>query len=565
MIKYLKIRYKFFLMALLGVAAIVFMSLLGQNILEDGLTRVQNVFNDSKKVQKIQKDFIIPLFMLREETLSLIVAPEGYYKRSISESLTPLIKELDSSFNTLDEEIKNIWKNYKKLVFTTNGYKNYKRFVYLSDGYILEDNKKGAFLHPKSVERKQFYILISKLKNLQKEQLEKSHRTFQKAKDSFLQKQTIIISGAIVIIILTLLFGFLIARNIVFSIEIVQDGLSRFFDLLGRKIDKDEKIGIELKNRDELGDIAKVINTNVELLREKLKKDIKLIEDATHVLHQLEKGDLDIRLSGFASSDELNKLKLVMNEMLDNLEDRIVLEIKNRTKQEQLLIQQSKLASMGNMIGNIAHQWRQPLSVLNAIVMKIQVKKEHDDLSDEELQELVEECDVILAHMSNTISDFQNFFKPSKEKTRFDLEDECKNASSIIESSLKHNNINFEIIIEKDCKVVGYPREFAQAILNILSNAKDVLLDRKVENPYIKLTLKKGNKYALIKIEDNAGGIDESIKERIFEPYFTTKHAKQGTGIGLYMSKMIIEENMHGFIEVINTKEGALFVIKLAL
>jgi len=167
--------------------------------------------------------------------------------------------------------------------------------------------------------------------------------------------------------------------------------------------------------------------------------------------------------------------------------------------------------------------------------------------------------------MSNTISDFQNFFKPSKEKTKFDLEEECKNASFIIESSLKHNNIKFEIVIDKDCKVIGYPREFAQAILNILSNAKDVLLERKIENPYIKLTLQKGNKYALIKIEDNAGGIDESIKDRIFEPYFTTKHAKQGTGIGLYMSTIIIEENMHGFIEVINTTEGALFVIKLAL
>ncbi len=552
-------------MALLGVTAIVFMSLMGQNILEDGLMRVENVFKDSKKVQKIQKDFIIPLFMLREETLSLVVAPDGYYKRSISESLTPLIKELDSSFNSLDEEIRDIWKNYKKLVFTTNGYKNYKRFVYLSDGYILEDYKKGALLHTKGVERKQFYILIAKLKDIQKKQLEKSHSTFKKAKDSFLQKQNIIIFGAMIVVVLTLLFGFLIARNIVFSIEIVQDGLGRFFDLLGRQIDKDEEISIKLKNRDEFGDIAKIINTNVEILRVKLKKDIKLIEDATHVLHQLKKGDLEIRLSGYASSDELNKLKHVMNEMLDNLEDRIVLEIKNRTKQEQLLIQQSKLASMGNMIGNIAHQWRQPLSVLNAVLIKIQVKKEHNDLSDDELYSLIEECDIILAHMSNTISDFQNFFKPSKEKTKFDLELECKNASFIIKSSLKYNNIKFDIVIEKDCKVIGYPREFAQAILNILSNAKDILIERNVKNPYIKLTLQKGDKYALIKIEDNAGGVDEKIKDRIFEPYFTTKHAKKGTGIGLYMSKIIIEENMHGFIDVSNTEEGALFIIKLAL
>jgi signal transduction histidine kinase len=119
--------------------------------------------------------------------------------------------------------------------------------------------------------------------------------------------------------------------------------------------------------------------------------------------------------------------------------------------------------------------------------------------------------------------------------------------------------------IDEDSEVLGYPREFSQAILNILSNAKDVLIERKVENPYIELSLRKGEKFAVIKIVDNGGGIREEEKERIFEPYYTTKHAKQGTGIGLYMSKVIIEENMHGYINASNTQNGALFTIKLAL
>jgi len=552
MIKHLRIRYKFFVMASLGVVAIVLMSLLAQNISEDGFVRVKAVFKDSKKVQTIQQDFINPLFKLREMTLSLVMAPNDDYREEIRENFLSLIKKLDISFEKQEEQMNRIWLNYKKLVFIT-------------DDYIKKGFEEGAFTNANSVERKQFYILISKLENLQENQLKNSYNTYKKAQNNYEKKQNLILVGAIFVIVLTLTFGFLIARNIVLSIDSVQSGLSRFFDLLGRKIDKDEKISIDLKNRDEFGEMAKIINTNVEIVRENLKKDITLIEDATSIVKGLKKGGLERRLEMSASSDELNRLKEVMNKMLDRLEDRIVSEINERTKQEQLLIQQSKLASMGNMIGNIAHQWRQPLTELSAVLMNMQVKKEHDDLSNEEFESSIEECDMILSHMSNTISDFQNFFKPSKQKENFSLDSECKNTSFIIESSLKHNNIDLQIVIEDESKVVGYPREFAQAILNILSNAKDVLLERNVENPYIRLTLQKGSKYALIKIEDNAGGIKDEIIERIFEPYFTTKHAKQGTGIGLYMSKIIIEENMHGYINVSNTKVGALFTIKLAL
>lgn len=552
MIKYLRIRYKFLLMASLGVIAIISMSLLAQNISEDGYKRVKNVFEDSKKVQNIQQDYIAPLFRVREITLSLVMAPNDDFREEIRVDLLPIVKKLDQSFMALDKNMNDIWENYKRLVFIT-------------DRYIKNNFEEGAFTNANYAERKQFYILILKLENIQAKQLENSHDTFEKAKDSFLEKKNLITTGALIVIILTLLFGFLIARNIVFSIESLQVGLGKFFDLLGRKIDKDEKIKIELDNIDEFGEMAKVINENVEVVRENLKKDIKLIEDATSVVNSLKKGDLERRLTEDARSNELNELKQVINEMINSLEDRIVLEINEGTKQKQLLIQQSKMASMGNMIGNIAHQWRQPLSEINAVLMNIQVRKEHDDLSDEFFEESMDECDVILKHMSNTISDFQNFFKPSKEKTKFSLEEECRNASFIIESSLKYNQINYEIDIDKDCKVIGYPREFSQAVLNILSNAKDVLIERKIENPYIKLSLREGNKFALIKIEDNGGGVKEEVMERLFEPYFTTKHAKQGTGIGLYMSKIIIEVNMHGFINVENSEDGAIFIIKLAL
>ncbi len=553
MIQYLRIRYKFFMMAGLGVIAIVLMSLLAQSISTDGFGRLNNVFDDSKKVEYIQRDFIAPLFKLREVTLALVTAPNNDYRLEIRKDLLPLMQKLDDSFPQLaDQEINEIWQNYKKLIL-------------LTDEYMQSGFEEGAFTNVNNPERKQFYILISKLDQIQEIQLSNSKATFQKAEDNFYAKQQLILSGAGIVVFLTLIFGFLIARNIVFSIESVQKGLDQFFNLLGRKIDKDEKISISLKGKDEFGEMAKKINTNVEILRDNLKKDIHIIESATNVLDEIKKGNLSSRLKEFVGSEELNRLQQVMNEMLDNLNERIMVEIKERTKQEQLLIQQSKLASIGNMIGNIAHQWRQPLSEINAILMSMQVQKENNDLSDERFYAMLEECDIVLEHMSNTINDFQNFFKPSKSKSKFSLQEACKSASFIIESSLKYNRIDFQMDMAEDSEVFGYPREFAQVILNILSNAKDILVERKVKNAYIKLSLARGDKFALIKVQDNGGGIHKDIIERIFEPYFTTKHASRGTGIGLYMSKIIIEANMQGYLNVRNTEEGALFTIKLSL
>lgn len=553
MIRYLRIRYKFFIMAALGVIAIVLMSLLAQRISEDGLFRLRAVFKDSQAVQIIQQELISPLFKIRETTLSLVMAPNEDFRSQIRKDLSPMIDRLDKAFNQTDN---------KSLIIMWN---NYKRLVFITDNYIKKGFEEGAFTNANSAERKQFYALMNSLEALQNSQLKNSSFTFQKAEQNFVDKQRLIVAGAISVIILTLIFGYLIARNIVFSIDRVQLGLTKFFDLLGRKIDKDEKIKIELDNKDELGQMAHIINKNVEIVRESLKSDIKLIEEATLVVKSLKKGGLDKRLTQPTRTDELNKLKFVMNDVLDQLEDRIVAEIQERTKQEQLLIQQSKLASMGNMIGNIAHQWRQPLSELNAVLMNMEVKREHGDLNDEVFQSSIEECDALLEHMSKTISDFQNFFKPSKEQSYFSLQEACKNAAFIIESSLKYNNIKFAMDIDKDISVLGYPREFAQAILNLLSNAKDVLTERRVQDPKIDLNLLKGNRYALIKIQDNGGGIEPSMIDRIFEPYFTTKHAKRGTGIGLYMSKIIIEENMHGIIKVENISQGACFTIKLGL
>lgn len=252
-----------------------------------------------------------------------------------------------------------------------------------------------------------------------------------------------------------------------------------------------------------------------------------------------------------------------MNDMLDNLELKIQEEINQRLNQEKLLVQQNKLAAMGNMLGNIAHQWRQPISEINAILMEVEAISRYGSLSQEHLLKNIRACYEVTEHMSETIIDFQTFFRPSKSKEKFSIAEACKSAMSIINASLKFHEIELNFTINQDSTIYGYRSEFAHAILNILSNAKDVLIERKITNPRIWMKIQSGKLYTLIRIEDNGGGIHIKNIEKIFEPYFTTKHAKQGTGIGLYMTKMIIENNMQGIINVENSLQGALFTIKV--
>lgn len=551
MINYLSMRYKFLLMASLGVCSIVTLSLLSFDITNKGVTNVNNVFEGSKRVQKIQQNYILPLFKLREQSLSLIMSPNEDLRKGIIKTINTMSAKMEKTFSELPIPVYKQWKNYLALIKA-------------NQTYLKDDFEEGAFINANTVERDQFYALMDSLDTMQQNEIFNASETFEKANKEANNSRYFIAIWLVIIVLLTSLFGSYIAKHIVDSILHVGKGLKEFFDYL-KSPSKElaTRIHIPLSNKDELGEMARRINENIEIIQANLDQDSKLIEDATNVVEDLKIGNLNRRLEECANSDQLNLLKAVMNEMLDSLELRIQQEINERTKQEQLLIQQSKLASMGNMIGNIAHQWRQPLSEINAILMIIQVRQRFDNFNKEFLDQKIEECNKITQYMSNTISDFQNFFKPSKAKEIFNVTEACERASSILRASLKYHLIEFTLDKNESVEVMGYPNEFAQAILNILSNAKDVLIDRNIEKPFIKMSVKKGKQFILIKIEDNGGGIKEEYMDRIFEPYFTTKHAKQGTGIGLYMTKMIIENNMNGIIKVSNTKFGALFIIKI--
>lgn len=217
------------------------------------------------------------------------------------------------------------------------------------------------------------------------------------------------------------------------------------------------------------------------------------------------------------------------------------------------LLQQSRSSAMGEMIENIAHQWRQPLSTISIIASGSKVRKKMNMIEDEEVIESYEKILKHTNHLSNTIDDFRRFFKQDNEKTIFKIEDVVYHCKSLTEASYKSNNITLLVNIKNtNLKVEGRFGEMSQVILNILNNAKDILKEKEIKNKIVNITVIEKKNNFKISIHDNAEGIPLNIINKIFEPYFTTKHKSQGTGIGLFMSKEIVHKHFNGVLKVQN-------------
>jgi signal transduction histidine kinase len=246
------------------------------------------------------------------------------------------------------------------------------------------------------------------------------------------------------------------------------------------------------------------------------------------------------------------------------LESLINQAVEKNRKQEIMLSHQSRLAQMGEAINMIAHQWRQPLNNLNGLVLLMDLKLSKQKNIDKNLLEKeFNEIETATTYMSHTIDDFRDFFKPQKEKIKFNLKDTIESTMRLIQPVMLHEEIKIKHLYEKNIHLIGYPNEIGQVIINIINNAKDALISNNLnreKNIYISL-FKKEHK-VVITIQDNAGGVDKNIINHIFDPYFSTKLKKNGTGLGLYISKMIIEEHMEGKLSVENSKDGALFKIE---
>jgi PAS domain S-box-containing protein len=235
-------------------------------------------------------------------------------------------------------------------------------------------------------------------------------------------------------------------------------------------------------------------------------------------------------------------------------------------KKQEILFMQSRFASLGQMIANIAHQWRQPLSQLNLTLFSL--KKASEKSEKENVLKYYNDSKKLIKDMSQTIEDFSNFFNPNKKTITFNLTDAINDAIEILKNDIKKDNINLTIK-SKDIYVDGISNELTQVIINLIINAKDAFSIKSIKNRQIDITVSKSyigvEIFAFIIIKDNAGGILEENLERIFEPYFTTKHSSLGTGIGLFISNLIIQKSLHGTIEAININDGAKFTITIPI
>ncbi|MGD9787735.1 MAG: PAS domain S-box protein [Sulfuricellaceae bacterium] len=252
-----------------------------------------------------------------------------------------------------------------------------------------------------------------------------------------------------------------------------------------------------------------------------------------------------------------------LKQLNQELDQRVAEEVAKNREKDHILIQQSRLAAMGEMVHNIAHQWRQPLNALSIILTNIKDDYAYHELTEDKLEKSVSRAHRLLEKMSTTVDDFRDFFRPDREPGEFDISTAIDDALFVMEASLKNNNIAVIKNYSPGLVCYGYANQFSQALLNILANAKDALLGRHVADGAITINLDKVEGKARLAIQDNAGGIPTAVLPRIFEPYFTTKES--GSGIGLYMTKMILERNLNGTIEANNHEDGALVTITLPL
>ena len=268
-----------------------------------------------------------------------------------------------------------------------------------------------------------------------------------------------------------------------------------------------------------------------------------------------------------AMGNKISKQLFLLEENKIDLEKKVLTEVNRRKEQEQFLIQKSRHADMGNMIAMIAHQWRQPLSAMNTITQNIHLAFHMNKLDKEFIDSQIKRSNQIAQSMSSTIDDFRNFFKLNKEKKEFFVSEVINESINLLNDTLVYNEIHIQkIFLKNENKILGFKNELSQVIVNLLVNAKDAFNEQKnISYAQISITIKEIKQDVEITVQDNAGGIPIKLLAKIFEPYFSTKGEKNATGLGLYMCKIIIEQNMKGSLHVNNEEMGAKFVIRIPL
>lgn len=238
----------------------------------------------------------------------------------------------------------------------------------------------------------------------------------------------------------------------------------------------------------------------------------------------------------------------------DSLERRIKYEVENSRKKDQIMFAQARLAALGEMLQNIAHQWRQPLGALMMIVQSFQSKFIAGKLDADFIESRVEDAEVLAHNMSETLEDFRTFFNPNKKMQQFSIKRAIQKAFNLTQAQLQKDDINIYLTCSEDLEIYGFKNELIHVLLNLIVNSKDALVEKEIDDKKIWVVVKATQQNIYINVIDNAKGIKDDIMTKVFDPYFSTKHQSVGTGVGLYMSKQIVEKHMHGKIWCKNIK-----------
>jgi len=302
-----------------------------------------------------------------------------------------------------------------------------------------------------------------------------------------------------------------------------------------------------------LEELANVIQLEKNVEAEKLEK--------LQAQEELKKAHAELEDRVIERTRELAIANDQLVEFQETLQDKIEKSVTEIRLKDHIMMLQSRQAVMGEMIGHIAHQWRQPLNTIGLLTQSLLFSFRNDNLSDKLLEDRVNRIMVVLEHMSETIDDFRNFFNPNREKINFSVLSVVQKTLSFVESSFQNHKIVLDLEIEEDCQVNGYENEYSQVLMNLLINAKDALVSQNEDNRKIWIRVSRRMGKSCLEIRDNAGGISPEIQDKLFDPYFTTKTDEDGTGLGLYISKTIVEQKMSGYIDVSNDEDGAVFTI----
>lgn len=309
-------------------------------------------------------------------------------------------------------------------------------------------------------------------------------------------------------------------------------------DVTSRKIQEEALKRSEVRFRKIINQVA------TEISEETYQKDIDIYETLKKTNEY------------YSEIENKNRIALELEVINIKLEKMFQKEVDENSKKEALMVYQSRLAAMGEMIGNIAHQWRQPLSGLGLIFSNIEDAHHYGELTEEYLSGLIQKSKKLIRRMSQTIDDFRYFFNPKSEEAAFSVKENIGSTIDFLDEHLRLNQIDLNIYVTEDGMIYGHANQYSQMIFNIVQNAVDALIENRLNGRRIDIRIFASGCNQIVEIEDNAKGIDESIIDDVFEPYFTTKAKGKGTGLGLYMSKVIIEKNFHGHIDIANQNDG---------